>query len=125
MMARRIIVYSILGLALLAGGCQSGQSRSGPGLISDVGPPPGLNESQLEPLEGDALTRATARLKQTMVDNLRAIGVAKTFNERLIRALGEAVAESRPSTNAYTAAGSPTPTVTPATPSAITLDDRI
>ena len=73
----------------------------------------------------DALTRATARLKETMVDNLRAIDVAKTFNERLIRALGEAVAESRPSTNAYTAAGSPTPAVTPATPTAIALDDRI
>ena len=73
----------------------------------------------------DALTRATARLKETMADNLRAIDVAKTFNERLIRALGEAVAESRPSTNAYTAAGSPTPAVTPATPTAIALDDRI
>ena len=80
---------------------------------------------EADPDTRDALTRATARLKQTMVDNLRAIDVAKTFNERLIRALGEAVAESRPSTNAYTAAGSPTPTVTPATPSAITLDDRI
>ncbi len=73
----------------------------------------------------DALTRATARLKETMADNLRAIDVARTFNERLIKALGEAVAESRPSTNAYTAAGSPTPTVTPATPTAIALDDRI
>ena len=80
---------------------------------------------EADPDTRDALTRATARLKQTMVDNLRAIDVAKTFNQRLIRALGEAVAESRPSTNAYTAAGSPTPTVTPATPTAIALDDRI
>ena len=80
---------------------------------------------EAEPDIRDALIRATARLKETMADNLRAIDVAKTFNERLIRALGEAVAESRPSTNAYTAAGSPTPAVTPATPTAIALDDRI
>ncbi len=80
---------------------------------------------EADPDTRDALTRATARLKETMADNLRAIDVARTFNERLIKALGEAVAESRPSTNAYTAAGNPTPTATPATPTAIALDDRI
>ena len=80
---------------------------------------------EADPDTRDALTRATARLKETMAVNLRAIDVAKTFNERLIKALGEAVAESRPSTNAYTAAGGPTPTVTPANQTAITLDDRI
>jgi hypothetical protein len=80
---------------------------------------------EADPGTRDILTRATAQLNQTMADNLRAIDVAKTFNERLIRALGEAVAESRPSTNAYTAAGGPTSTVTPATPAPIALDDRI
>ena len=80
---------------------------------------------QAAPDTRDALARATARLKETMADNLRAIDVAKTFNERLIRALGEAVAESRPATSAYTAAGDPTTAAISANQTAITLDDRI
>ena len=80
---------------------------------------------EADPDTRDALTRATAQLKETMAENLRAVDVARTFNARLIRALGEAVAESRPSTSAYTAAGNPTTAATSANQTAITLDDRI
>ena len=73
----------------------------------------------------DALEGATTRLKEAMADNLRAITVARTFNERLIMALGEAVAAARPSANAYTAGGARAHAAAPAGPTAIALDDRI
>lgn len=72
-----------------------------------------------------ALAVATARLKTTMADNMRAVTVAKNFNERLVRALGVAAAEQRPAAGIYTAAGGAAPTVSVAQPNALTLDDRI
>jgi len=66
----RHIAYLILSLALLVGGCTSGRSgrmdRGGRGLVADLGPPPGLNESQLSPLTGEALTRANLDLDEVI-----------------------------------------------------------
>jgi hypothetical protein len=72
-----------------------------------------------------ALVAATARLKTTMAENVRAITVAKNFNERLVKALGAAAAEQRPSAGAYTSAGGTAPTVSASLPNSLTLDDRI
>jgi len=66
MTARLIIVYLILGLAILAGGCQSGPSRLGRGPILDAGPPPGLDESQLSPLASESLLRANLSLAEVL-----------------------------------------------------------
>ena len=69
-----------------------------------------------------ALKQATARLKEGMAENVRAIAVAKTFNERLMRTLGEFVAESRRA--GYTAAGGAA-AATPAGRVAVTLDEAV
>ncbi len=73
----------------------------------------------------ERLARATARLQDTMADNLRAITIARAFNERLVRALGEAVTESRHPATAYTANGQRLVTMRHVPPTAMTLDDRI
>ena len=73
----------------------------------------------------EELARATARLQDAMADNLRAITIARAFNERLVRALGEAVTEHRHPATAYTADGKRQFSVNLAPPTAMTLDDRI
>ncbi len=73
----------------------------------------------------ERLARATARLQDIMADNLRAITIARAFNERLVRALGEAVTENRRPATAYTADGQRLFTVNHMPPTAMTLDDRI
>ena len=73
----------------------------------------------------ERLARTTARLQDTMADNLRAITIARAFNERLVRALGEAVTENRHPATAYTADGKRQFSVNLAPPTAMALDDRI
>ncbi len=73
----------------------------------------------------EMLARSTARLQDTMADNLRAITIARAFNERLVRALGDAAAENRYPATAYTANGQRQFTTNHGAPTAMTLDDRI
>ncbi len=73
----------------------------------------------------ERLARATARLQDTMADNLRTITIARAFNERLVRALGEAVTENRHPATAYTADGQRLFNTNHIPPTAMTLDDRI
>ncbi len=71
------------------------------------------------------LKDATADLKARLDDNLRAVQVAKTVNERVIRALGEAIAEQRSSGAAYTASGGSAPPTPAKGPLPITLNQSI
>ena len=73
----------------------------------------------------ERLARATARLQDAMADNLRAITIARAFNERLVRALSEAVTEDRHPATAYTADGQRHFAMNHIPPTAMTLDDRI
>ncbi len=73
----------------------------------------------------EELARVTARLQDAMADNLRAITIARAFNERLVRALGEAVTENRHPAASYTANGQRMFTMSHGAPTAMTLDDRI
>ena len=73
----------------------------------------------------ESLARTTARLQDAMADNLRAITIARAFNERLVRALGEAVIEHRHPATAYTADGQRLFSANHVPPTAMTLDDRI
>ena len=73
----------------------------------------------------ESLARTTARLQDAMADNLRAITIARAFNERLVRALGEAVIEQRHPATAYTADGQRLFSMNHVPPTAMTLDDRI
>ncbi len=73
----------------------------------------------------ERLARSTARLQDAMADNLRAITIARAFNERLVRALGDAAAEDRHPATAYTANGQRQFTTDYGAPTALTLDDRI
>ena len=73
----------------------------------------------------EGLARSTARLQDAMADNLRAITIARAFNERLVRALGDAVAEDRHPATTYTANGQRQFTTVHGAPTALTLDDRI
>lgn len=73
----------------------------------------------------EGLARATARLQDIMADNLRAITIARAFNERLVRALSEAATEHQRPATAYTADGQRLFTVSHMPPMAMTLDDRI
>ena len=73
----------------------------------------------------ERLARATARLQDTMADNLRAITMARAFNERLVRALGEAVTENSHPATAYTADGLRQFSDNHIPPTAMARDDRI
>lgn len=73
----------------------------------------------------ERLARATARLQDAMADNLRAITIARAFNERLVRALGEVVTENRHPATAYTANGQREFSMSHMPPTSMTLDDRI
>lgn len=73
----------------------------------------------------EKLARATARLQDTMADNLRTITIARAFNERLVCALSEAATESRYPATAYTADGQRLFNMNHIPPTAMTLDDRI
>ena len=63
--------------------------------------------------------------RDTMADNLRAINIARAFNQRLVRALGEAVTENLHPATAYTADGQRQFSQNNVPPTAMTLDDRI
>ncbi len=73
----------------------------------------------------ERLARSTVRLQDAMADTLRAITIARAFNERLVRALGEAVTENRHPATAYTADGQRRFSASHIPPTAMTLDDRI
>ena len=70
-----------------------------------------------------ALEEATAGLKRAVDDNLRAVNTARTVNERLIKALSAAVAETRLPVATYTAAG--TSAAAPAGQLSLAVDNRI
>ena len=82
-----------------------------------------LSSARLD--QRETLARATARLQNAMADNLRAITIARAFNERLVRALGEAVTEDRHPARAYTSDGQRMFAADYMAPVALTLDDRI
>ena len=73
----------------------------------------------------EELARATSRLQDAMADNLRAITIARAFNERLVRALGEVVTENQHPAAPYTANGQRMFTMRHVAPTAMTLDDRV
>lgn len=73
----------------------------------------------------ESLARATASLQDTMADNMCAITIAQSFNQRLVRALGEAVNENRYPATAYTADGQRRFSMDHLPPTAMTLDDRV
>ncbi len=79
---------------------------------------------EAHPQQRTALREATTVLKTATEANVRAVAAAKTVNERLLRALGEAVARARGPAEPYTAAGR-TAAQKPAGGTALTYDDRI
>ncbi len=82
------------------------------------------NPSAVKRAEGGmrkALKDATSVLKENVADNMSALSAAKMLNERLIRALSDAVATTLMPNAAYTATGgtAPTPSATGRVPLAI------
>lgn len=78
-----------------------------------------------EPRLRGVLKKATAVLQATVEDNVRAITAAKALNERLIKALSAAVAETLMPVAAYTSTGGTAPTASVAGPVSLAVDNRI
>lgn len=78
-----------------------------------------------EPRLRGVLKEATASLQATVEDNVRAITAAKALNERLIRALSAAVAETLMPVAAYTSTGGTAPPASAAGRVSLAVDNRI
>ena len=78
-----------------------------------------------EPGLRGVLKKATAVLHSTVEDNVRAITAAKALNERLIKALSTAVAETLMPVAAYTSTGGTAPTASVAGRVSLAVDNRI
>ncbi len=72
-----------------------------------------------------ALKDATSVLKEKVADNMSALSAAKMLNERLIRALSEAVATTLMPIAAYTATGGTAPTSSATGWVPLAIDNRI
>lgn len=72
-----------------------------------------------------ALKDATGGLRETIGANVRAITAAKTINERLVRALSEAVASTLMPLAAYTATGGTAPASSLAGQVPLAIDNQI
>ncbi len=72
-----------------------------------------------------ALKDVTGGLRETIRTNVRAITAAKTINERLVRALSEAVASALMPLAAYTATGGAAPASPAAGPVPLAVDNQI
>lgn len=73
----------------------------------------------------EALKQATARLKATLDDNLLAVQAAKDVNERLIRAISDAVTQTRAAAPVYTATGSTAPVAAAAGSVSLAIDHHV
>ncbi len=73
----------------------------------------------------EALKQATARLKATLDDNLLAVHAAKDVNERLIRAISDAVTQTKAAAPVYTATGSTAPAAAAAGAVSLAIDHHV
>ena len=78
-----------------------------------------------EPRLREVLRQSTARLKTALDDNILAVHAAKEVNERLIRAISDAVTESRSAAPVYTATGGTAPAATAAGVVSLAIDHHI
>lgn len=78
-----------------------------------------------DPSVREALKQATAALKIALDENVLAVHAAKDVNERLIRAISDAVSQTRAAAPVYTATGCSAPAAAAANSTSLAIDQRI
>lgn len=78
-----------------------------------------------DPIVREALKQATAALKVALDENVLAVHAARDVNERLIRAISDAVSQTRDAAPVYTATGSSAPAAAAAGSVSLAIDQHI